>query len=101
MKTAAPSRLVEPSPNKKGWKIQHLFRARNITADSPFLSPRLSHRMSRSVGDAAVRRADHAWSDLGVPGALNIPGEMPSGRERARRRVSKSRQCKGSNGEVL
>jgi len=31
-----------------------------------------------SVGVAALRRADHAWSDRASPDPLNIPGEMPS-----------------------
>jgi len=73
--------------------IQPFSRARDITGGaSPFVPATFAPLWPRSAGDAAWRRADHAWSDLSFPD-LGHPWRDAIWPERARRQASKFRQC--------
>src|SRR5882724_12269618 len=77
--------------------IQPFSRARDITAALALFVPRDFHAVwPRSVGDAAWRRADHAWSDLASPYPRN-PWRDAEWRGTSAAQASKSRECTPAN----
>jgi len=82
---------------KKGRYYPAFHSESRVTAAAlaPCSPPRLSRRWTVGrIGDAARRRADHAWSDLAFLALTDTPGEMPGCRKRARRVASKFCQCR-------
>lgn len=79
---------------EKGWNNPALLPSTGHNGSaSPACPPRLSRRLSRSVGGAVLRRADHAWSDLAFPD-LRHPWRDVIRHRTSAAQASKFRQCR-------